>query len=109
MDVQEITIMDHIPVSDDIQVSVVLKSPRLALPNAEDDPGGPSTIAPSVEVQTGVVASWQDSGESDDGHSLGKDGKLKWVCSIPAKSKLNLLLQWEVSAPAQAVVVNLHA
>jgi len=107
LDVQEVTIMDHIPVSEDTQVSVVLKSPSLTLPNAEDDSGAPSTVVPSVKVQIGVVARWQDSGNSGDMRSLGKDGKLEWVCSIPAKSKVNLLLQWEVSAPAQAVVLNL--
>ena len=95
-----VTIIDQIPVSDDSQVSVVLKNPRLTFP-------GESKTVPSFLVEDGVTAYWHDSGDTGDIVSLGKDGKLKWVCSLAPQKKLNLLLQWEVSFPSQTVVTGL--
>ena len=35
----------------------------------------------------------------DDGTTaVGKDGKLSWICEVPSQRKMNVMLQWEVSA-----------
>ncbi|KAF8901316.1 hypothetical protein CPB84DRAFT_1679836 [Gymnopilus junonius] len=103
--ISELTIIDQIPVSEDSQVAVTLKSPRLALPNSLP---GEAKTTPSSVVEAGVTASWYDSNNSGDIAALGKDGKLKWVCALASQKKLNLLLQWEVSFPAQTVVLGLN-
>ncbi|RXW21386.1 hypothetical protein EST38_g4468 [Candolleomyces aberdarensis] len=81
-------------------------------------------VAKSVETSSGVVAQWDRPGfvtgsavtedDDDDGYSepvdltaLGKDGKINWLCSVPAQTKTNLTLQWEVSGPVNANVVGI--
>lgn len=88
-------------------MSVALKSPRLSLPGSVSLPGEAKTV-PSVVVEDGVTAFWHDPSDTGDIAALGKDGKLKWVCSLASQKKLNLLLQWEVSFPAQTVVIGLN-
>ncbi|KDR71858.1 hypothetical protein GALMADRAFT_126825 [Galerina marginata CBS 339.88] len=105
--VNELIIIDQIPVSEDSQISVVLKAPRLTFPELGTLAGEPK-VPPLVSVEDGVKAVWHDSSDTGDISALGKDGKLKWICSLPSQKKLNLLLQWEVSFPAQTVVVGLN-
>ncbi|KAF8970886.1 hypothetical protein BDZ97DRAFT_1407768 [Flammula alnicola] len=105
--VNDLVIIDQVPVSADAQIlSVALKSPELAMPEAS---ATGDIMAPSpAKVENEVTAQWCDSGTEGDLESLGKDGKMKWVCSVAPQKKLNLLLQWEVSSPSQAVVVGLN-
>ena len=64
-------------------------------------------VAKSVKVASGVVAQWDRPGseaasateeglDSDsepvDLTALGKDGKISWLCSVPAQTKTNLTL-----------------
>jgi hypothetical protein len=91
-------------------------------------------IAKSVKVSTGVIAQWNrpddldfipgdgtteekkdhrsatslsNSSEHLDLTALGKDGKISWLCSVPAQTKINLTLQWEVSAPVNTDIVGI--
>ena len=77
-------------------------------------------VAKSVKVTSGVVARWDRPGseaasgtdeESDsdpvDLTTLGKDGKINWLCSVPAQAKANLTLQWEVSAPVSTNIAGI--
>lgn len=64
-------------------------------------------IAP-VKVSQGVVAQW-DSADEIEGEnlsidSIGKDGKLAWICSIPPGTKLGLVLDWEVTTPVRTEI-----
>jgi hypothetical protein len=77
-------------------------------------------VAKSVKVTPGVVARWDRPGseaasgtdeESDsdpvDLTALGKDGKINWLCSVPAQAKANLTLQWEVNAPVNTNIAGI--
>ncbi|CAA7263841.1 unnamed protein product [Cyclocybe aegerita] len=101
--VPELNIIDQIPVAEDSQIAVTLKKPALALPS--QDPV--NQIEPIVRVEEGVSACWYDAEDSGNIAALGKDGKLKWVCSVPAQQKVNLVLQWEVSVPSEATILGL--
>ncbi|KAK1226625.1 hypothetical protein PQX77_010396 [Marasmius sp. AFHP31] len=67
-----------------------------------------SSAGPSVKVANGVVVQWDGADEeSVDGDALGSDGKINWLCEVPAGEKVNLSLQWEVSMPAKMRVSGL--
>lgn len=109
--VENLKVLDQIPVSEDEQISVKLVSPALSLP---DGPSiktvktNASRAVPHVQVSEDVVARWEGSDESGiDVDALGKDGKINWLCTIPPQGKINLVMQWEVSTPARAHVTGL--
>ncbi|KAK0202646.1 hypothetical protein DFS33DRAFT_1341884 [Desarmillaria ectypa] len=112
--VENLKILDQIPVSEDEQINVKLVSPALSLPDAPSiksikiSTANVSRVVPHVQVSEGVMAQWEGSDESGiDADALGKDGKINWLCTIPPQGKLNLVMQWEVSTPARAHVTGL--
>ncbi|PBK99485.1 hypothetical protein ARMGADRAFT_1008012 [Armillaria gallica] len=110
--VENLKILDQIPVSEDEQISVKLVSPALSLPadgsSIKTVKANASRAVPHVQVSEGVVARWEGSDESGiDVDALGKDGKINWLCTVPPQGKLNLVMQWEVSTPARAHVTGL--
>ncbi|RXW11481.1 hypothetical protein EST38_g14375, partial [Candolleomyces aberdarensis] len=77
-------------------------------------------VAKSVKVTSGVVAQWDRPGSdaastTDEGldsepvdlTALGKDGKINWLCSVAAQTKMNLTLQWEVNAPIKTNIAGI--
>jgi len=69
-------------------------------------------VPPPVQVAQGVVAQWDyddtpEEEENVDVAALGKDGKIAFVCALPAQGKANLTVQWEVTAPAKTKLVGL--
>ena len=100
-------VIDAVPVSESSQITVKLISPALVLPEP------PASDAerkqpPPLQVGEGVVAQWEGADEPGfDLEALGRDGKLNWVCSIPSQGKVNLLLSWEVVAPARLTIEGL--
>ena len=110
--INDFKVIDQMPVSEDDQIEVKLVNPSLVIPNpaatTRSINGGEVRAPPPVKVSDGVIAQWEGADEPGfDMESLGKDGKFNWVCSIPAQGKVNLLLAWEVSAPARTTVVGL--
>ncbi|KAF7367401.1 hypothetical protein MSAN_00802700 [Mycena sanguinolenta] len=114
--IEHLKIVDQIPASQDSQIEVRLVNPALVLPSE----GGAGTSkrasvmlksqpqAPVVNVANGIVAQWDGTDESAvDIDTLGRDRKLNWVCAVPAQGKINLALEWEVTAPARVHVVGL--
>ena len=108
--------MDQIPVSADEKIVVKLFNP--ALPSSQASLSGTkaseklaNNSGGKVRVAQGVLGQWGDGTEDvtgDDGATaVGKDGKLSWLCEVPSQGKINLMLQWEVTAPAQAHVVDI--
>ena len=66
------------------------------------------TFSP-LKVAPGVNAQWHDADDVGvEVEALGKDGKLNWVCAVPAQEKIGLVLQWEVTAPAKTPIVGLQ-
>ncbi|KAF8877365.1 hypothetical protein BD779DRAFT_1677356 [Infundibulicybe gibba] len=95
--IKGLKVVDQIPVSEDSQITVKLTNPALTLP-----------VPPPVSVTGGVSAQWDGADEDDvDRESLGRDGKLNWMCEVPAQEKINLLLSWEVTASANTPITGL--
>ncbi|KIY62942.1 hypothetical protein CYLTODRAFT_382970 [Cylindrobasidium torrendii FP15055 ss-10] len=113
--VDNLRIVDQIPVSQDNQVTVKLLQPALSLPTKSVIGGtsksseAPQTpTLPSVKMEGGVVAQWKGSDEPDvDTASLGKDGMLSFLCGVQPQEKVNITLQWEVSYPAKTSVTGI--
>jgi len=98
--IDDLKITDHIPVSQDANISVKLISPGLSLsasPSAVSSTSN-SAVPTRVNVCDGVFAQWNCADDpSADVTALGKNGQLDWICALPAFGKVNLLLEWEVS------------
>ncbi|KAH6907626.1 hypothetical protein BKA70DRAFT_1189603 [Coprinopsis sp. MPI-PUGE-AT-0042] len=123
--VEKVKIIDQIPVSEDSTITVKLISPALhysekiggANGNVGSSAGGAVVenklgvkVPAPVNVSKGITAQWEGveevSSESEV-EDLGGEGKLGWLCSIPAQGKVNLTLQWEVSAPFRTAITGL--
>lgn len=133
IDVSNVKLLDHIPISEDVNVNVKLISPALQLPGSGDGgsirsskgfslsgskSGDGSSSASSttkkipapVKMSNEVMAKWDDGNEEEeniDVGSLGKDGKVRFVCALPAQAKTNITMQWEVTAPAKTHIYGL--
>ncbi|KAG7089263.1 hypothetical protein E1B28_010961 [Marasmius oreades] len=104
---KNLKIFDHMPIPENPQVSVKLINPALRLPGPGMESG--NKAIPSVKVSEGVVAQWAGSDEPDaDVRNLGKDGKISWLCDLPAQGTIELVLQWEVLTPPDAQIVGLY-
>ncbi|KAF8148209.1 hypothetical protein B0H34DRAFT_669000 [Crassisporium funariophilum] len=113
--IENLKIVDQAPVSEDSVITVKLSNPPLVLPG--EGAGGTGTLSVGggevkvplpVKVTAGVVAQWNGADEADvDVDALGRDGKLNWVCAVPAQGKIGLTLQWEVTAPVRTNIVGL--
>ncbi|KAL0070022.1 hypothetical protein AAF712_002919 [Marasmius tenuissimus] len=130
-------IVDHVPVSNNSQVTVKLLSPALNSSSSSAPSGSTSNrnstmattsrkkapesslstaIAGSagvhVKVAEGVFAQWDGADEGKGKHdvdveALGKNGKLNWLCDVRPQDKVNLALRWEVSVPVKVQVTGL--
>ncbi|KAJ7113068.1 hypothetical protein C8R44DRAFT_797142 [Mycena epipterygia] len=61
-----------------------------------------------LKIAQGVVAQWDGVDGPDAAvESLGLDRKLNWICSVASQAKINLVLDWEVTAPASLQIVGL--
>ncbi|KAH9475079.1 Protein F37C4.5 [Psilocybe cubensis] len=91
-----VKIIDRIPVSQDADLIVNLINPGLTPPSLS--PASSATKAKTiVTVSPDIIAQWCGvENPGSDVSALGKDGKLNWVCGVPAYGRINLLLQWEV-------------
>lgn len=94
------------PVSENPKITVKLVNPALSVPEQGFGWGSSVSTAnrefrvpPPVSVASGVVAQWHGADEAGvEVEALGKDGKLDWVCAVPAQEQIRLVLQWEVVA-----------
>ncbi|KAF8335550.1 hypothetical protein F5887DRAFT_989185 [Amanita rubescens] len=111
--ITDLLIMDQIPVSTDEKIVVKLFTPSLPTIQGNGSTKGEKSAnnaGAKVKVAQGVVAQWGDGTEDaaavEDGETaVGRDGKLSWVCDVSPQGKIGLALQWEVTAPAQAHVI----
>ncbi|KAL0946271.1 hypothetical protein HGRIS_012523 [Hohenbuehelia grisea] len=121
-DIEKLTILDHVPIPEDSQINVRLMNPALTLPTlAKPAPGATTSggkgasqekadvlVPPPAIVAEGVIAQWAHADEPDvDAASLGRDGKFAWVCALPPQAKVDMLSQWEVTAPASLTLSGL--
>ena len=120
--IENLKIIDQVPVSQDSKITVKLVSPALGVPGESFGWGiisgessistakgaGESKALPPVSVASGVVAQWHGADEAGvEVEALGKDGKLNWVCAVPAQENIGLVLQWEVVAPVKTTILGL--
>jgi len=103
--IENLKIIDQVPVSEDSAITVKLVNPALKLPG---EVGGVDPKASPLKVASGVIAQWHGADEeSVEAAVLGRDGKLDWVCNMLAQEKIGLVLQWEVTAPVKTTITGL--
>ncbi|TDL26898.1 hypothetical protein BD410DRAFT_782988 [Rickenella mellea] len=108
--VDNVKIVDQIPVSEDSQIAVKLTSPALIVPSNPGTTNGAPNIkaVQPLKVSSGIVAQWDGVDEPGfDVLALAKDGKLNWICSVPSQEKVNFNLEWAVTAPVGVSVTGL--
>lgn len=111
MAIDNLKVIDQIPISEDSVITVKLVTPALVLPTIPESMSkseGAAKRPPPVKVSDGVLAQW-DGGDDveEDVEALGSEGRFNWVCSVPAQGKVNLLLSWEVTAPLRTTITGL--
>ncbi|KAG9226900.1 hypothetical protein CCMSSC00406_0003427 [Pleurotus cornucopiae] len=112
--IRDLTIIDHIPLSEDSQVTIKLINPALPPPAASSAMSTMKIVAKSekapapLKVGENVVARW-DGGDDpqDDVSAIGREGRIAWKGVLTPQSKVNIALVWEVSAPANITITGL--
>ncbi|KAI3622101.1 mucoidy inhibitor a [Moniliophthora roreri] len=67
-----------------------------------------SSVGPSINISEGVYVQWDRADESNvDVDSLGKNGLMNWLCEVPAQEKMNLTMEWEITAPMKTTVIGI--
>ncbi|KIM43920.1 hypothetical protein M413DRAFT_25436 [Hebeloma cylindrosporum] len=106
--IEGLKITDHIPVSQDENITVNLISPALVLPTTSALKLIGQGTPPKVQVSEGIVAQWNGSDDPNgDLSALGRHGRIDWLCAIPAFGTVNLELQWEVISNRKAEIYGL--
>jgi len=121
-DTLKIKIIDQAPISEDSTITVKLVQPTLVLPGADGKAtvstgtGGEARLPAPIKISSGVTASWDGAdevslgsvGQSEvDIDSLGRDGRLCWICAVQPQAKVNVNLQYEISAPMKTNIQGL--
>jgi len=122
-DTLKIKIIDQVPVSEDSTINVKLVQPPLVLPGADGKGtinsttgAGENGLPAPVKISSGVTATWDGADEVSLGSvgqnevdidSLGREGRFCWICSVPPQAKVNVNLQYEISAPIKTNIVGL--
>ena len=106
--IENLKIIDQVPVSENSEITVKLDRPALRVPGEGFGCGGEPKVPPPVSVALGVVGQWHGADEAGvEVEALGKDGKLNWICAVPAQEKIGLVLQWEVVTPVKTAILGL--
>ena len=100
--ITSLKVLDQFPVSEDSTITVNLTAPPLVLPSPNKK--GVLKIPEPVQINeaagTKVKVQWDGAEDPDtDPSLLGKEGKLGWVCEVPAQRTIVLALAWEVVCP----------
>lgn len=98
--VHNLRVLEHIPISNDEEITVKIIDP--ALPTS-DTSYTSSGLDRQINVGSGIFAQWS-KGDHTDSATLGKDGKLEWVCTVEAFGKINLTLRWELSTTGKGEI-----
>jgi hypothetical protein len=107
LQVPRLRLIDRTPVSEDAEIQVKLVTPALT----PVSPSNTTTILPKkiVKVSELVTVQWAGLGDDDvDQDTLGEDGKIEWIVRLPAKEKVNLMLNWKVSHSDKITVYGLN-
>ena len=107
--IEGVKVTDHIPVSQDANITVNLISPALTLPTTSTLKLKGKETSPRVQVSEGIIAQWNGSDDPNgDFSALGRNGRIDWIlCAIPAFGTVNLLLQWEVTTTKKTEIYGL--
>ena len=106
--IEGVKVTDHIPVSQDANITVNLISPALTLPTTSTLKLKGKETPPRVQVSEGIIAQWNGSDDpNSDFSALGRNGRIDWICAIPAFGTINLLLQWEVIGTNKTTIYGL--
>ena len=123
--IDNIKVVDLIPVSQDERVEIKLLNPALSPPPGGEPSGLQRTMSQTsaeklhglgkarerkadrtLRVAPGVVALWDGAGDPEANQDVvGKNGRVRWDVSLRPQETVNLVLKFEVSYPKKLVVV----
>lgn len=106
--IDDLKVTDQFPVSDDSS-SITVKRVNPPLGDVfKEKTSGEIRIPGKLKVSPDVFAQWHGADEPDaDIEFLGEDGKFDWICTVPGQGKIDLVLQYEVTAPLRASISGL--
>ncbi|KJA24213.1 hypothetical protein HYPSUDRAFT_38990 [Hypholoma sublateritium FD-334 SS-4] len=124
MPIENLHVVDNIPVSQDERIHVNLLIPELSQPSAEsvsslenvfksgnDHISSPEEASghgaqPTEKVQVKVY--WDSEGDPNiDPNTMGKNGRLNWKVALKPQETVTLTLKYEISHPESLVVEGL--
>ena len=118
--IQNLHVIDNIPVSQDDRISINLLIPGLSLPGvegtsfqenvsvSENDHGDGQEEASGRGIQTKprVTAQWDTDGDPNaDENVAGEDGRVNWTVALDSQETVTLALKYRMSHPESLVVV----
>ncbi|KAF9532456.1 hypothetical protein CPB83DRAFT_759238 [Crepidotus variabilis] len=102
---ENLKILENIPISQDERITVKLISPALPQPTVLQNLQG---VRKSIKVASGILAHWDKADDQDvEDSAVGKDGKLNWLLNIPPRQSVNMALQFDVSHPTGIHLLNI--
>jgi hypothetical protein len=108
--IENLRVIEHIPVSEDELIEVKLHNPPLTMPSTGTQSGSSASLMNKVQEKgaRNVTALWDGVDEEGvDQAALGKDGKFNWLVSIPPQKSVSLVAQFEVNYPEGTAIQGL--
>jgi len=103
--ITNLTIIDHIPVSENANINVKLIKPSLPVWTVSDV----SELKKWVGVGNGLWSRWASlEGNEEELSDAKGEGKLEWKCELEAGKQTTLVTEWQVSASANEQIVGLE-
>lgn len=117
--IQNLHIIDNIPVSQDDRIEINLLEPDLSLPGAEgtsfqenvsvseNDHGDGQEEASShgMQPKPRVTAQWDSDGDPNvDENVAGENGRVNWTVALDSQETITLALRYKMSYPESLVV-----
>ncbi|KAL1681783.1 hypothetical protein EV122DRAFT_204764 [Schizophyllum commune] len=106
--VVSLKVVDQIPVAQDSKINVKLVKPALSTAPADASQTEKPKAPKPLRISESVSAQWDGADDpKHEAETLGKNGKVNWLCDVQPQGHAHLTLQWEVSYPAEERILGI--